>query len=105
MRHAFEQQGLEMPQASVTTTSTYALSVLVGNGPFLAIHPTAMLTMPNDHPQLTAVDVRLPTTRGPIGLITLKGRSLSPAAKIFLRSAASVTKAMRPARPQRATRR
>jgi DNA-binding transcriptional LysR family regulator len=46
IRRAFEHQGLEMPRASVTTTSTYALSVLVGNGPFLAVHPTAMLTTP-----------------------------------------------------------
>jgi DNA-binding transcriptional LysR family regulator len=105
IRHAFEEQDLEMPRAAVTTASTYALSVLVGNGPFLAIHPTAMLTTPNAHPQLTAIDVRLPTTRGPIGLITLKGRSLSPAAKIFLQSAASVAKAIPPGRPQHGARR
>jgi DNA-binding transcriptional LysR family regulator len=104
MRGAFAEQGLEMPRATVTTASTYALSVLVGNGPFLGIHPGAMLTTPNDHPQLTAVDVRLPTTRGPIGVITLKGRSLSPAAKAFLQSAVSLAKAMRPNRPRRAVR-
>jgi hypothetical protein len=39
------------------------------------MHPNAMLTTPNEHPQLTAVDVRLRKTRGPIGLITLKSRS------------------------------
>jgi DNA-binding transcriptional LysR family regulator len=104
MRRAFAEQGLEMPKAAVTTSSTYALSVLVGNGPFLAIHPGTMLTTPNDHPLLTAVDVRLPTTRGPIGLITLKSRSLSPTAKIFLQSAASVVKVMRSSRPRRAAR-
>jgi DNA-binding transcriptional LysR family regulator len=75
MQEAFAAEGLDMPRATVTTQSTYALSVLVASGPFLAIHPGAMLTTPNDHPQLTAVDVRLRSTRGPIGLITLKGRS------------------------------
>jgi DNA-binding transcriptional LysR family regulator len=104
MRCAFAEQGLEMPKAAVTTSSTYALSVLVGNGPFLAIHPTAMLTTPNEHPQLTAVDVRLPTTHGPIGLITLKGRPPSPTAKLFLQSAAAVVKTMRPNRPRRTAR-
>ena len=104
IRRAFEEQGLEMPQATVTTTSTYALSVLVGNGPFLAVHPRTMLTTPSDHPQLTAVDVRLPTTRGPIALITLKGHALSPIAKLFLQSAASVVKPVRPGRSQRAVR-
>lgn len=90
MRTAFEKQGLEFPRATVTTACTYSLSVLVGNGNFLGIHPHAMLTMPNQHPQLTTVDVRLPTTRGAIGLITLKDRSLSPVAQLFAKSAGAV---------------
>ena len=105
MRGAFEAQGLEFPRATVTTSSTYALSVLVGNGDFLAIHPHAMLTTPNVHPQLTAVDVRLPTTRGAIGLIALKDHSLSPVAKLFVQSAAPVVKAIQPKRPSRVARR
>ena len=92
IRAAFEEQGLNVPRATVTTSSTYALSVLVANGPFLAMHPQTMLTTPNKHPQLTTVDLRLPSTRGPIGLITLKNRSLSSIAKLFLESAADVSK-------------
>jgi hypothetical protein len=57
-----------------------------------------MLTTPNDHPQLAAVDVRLRSTRGPIGLITLKGGSLSPVAKLFLK----VVKSIRPAQSRAA---
>lgn len=98
MRGAFEAEGLEFPRATVTTSCTYSLSVLVGNGNFLGIHPRAMLTTPNDHPQLTAVDVRLPTTRGAIGLIALKDRSLSPVAKLF---AQSVLPVVRDTQPQR----
>lgn len=102
---AFHEEGLEVPRATVTTQSTYALSVLVANGPFLAIHPGTMLTTPNDHPQLSAVDVRLPKTRGPIGLITLKGRSLSPVAGLFTRAAASAVKTIPSLRPLSARRR
>jgi DNA-binding transcriptional LysR family regulator len=104
MQKAFAAEGLDMPRATVTTKSTYALSVLVANGPFLAIHPGTMLTTPNDHPQLAAVDVRLRETRGPIGLITLKGRSLSPVAKLFLQVGAQVVKSIRPARSRAAAR-
>ena len=86
IKAAFEEHGLDVPRATVTTHSTYALSVLVANGLFLAMHPSAMLTTPNEHPQLTAVDVRLRKTRGLIGLITLKSRSPSPVAKLFLRA-------------------
>jgi DNA-binding transcriptional LysR family regulator len=99
---AFEEQGLETPRAAVTTAESYALSVLVANGPFLGIHPGTMLTTPNDHPQLTAVDVRLRKTRGPIGLIRLKNRSLSPVAKLFLQTANEVVKAIRPAQSRAA---
>jgi DNA-binding transcriptional LysR family regulator len=101
MRGEFEAQGLKFPQATVTTACTYSLSVLIGNGNFLGIHPRAMLTTPNKHPQLTAVDVRLPTTRGAIGLISLKDRSLSPVAKLF---AQSVAPALQDIRPKRASR-
>jgi hypothetical protein len=69
--------------------------MLVAGGPFLAIHPRAMLSIPGEHPQLAAVDADLAVTRAPIGLITLKKRSLSPAAKVFLESAEAVVKAMR----------
>ena len=99
MKAAFDEQRLDMPRARVTTQSTYALSVLVANGPFLAMHPGTMLTTPNEHPQLTAVDVRLPKTRGPIGLITLKRRSLSPVANLFLQAASGVAKAIPRPRP------
>jgi len=102
VRGAFEEQRLEVPRAAVTTAETYALSVLVANGPFLGIHPGTMLTTPNDHPQLTAVDVRLRKTRGPIGLIRLKGRSPSPVAKLFLQAANEVVKTIRPAQSRAA---
>lgn len=98
MRSAFEAEGLEFPRATVTTSCTYSLSVLVGNGNFLGIHPRTMLTTPNDHPQLTAVDVRLPTTRGAIGFIALKDRSLSPVAKLFAQSVLPVVRDFQPQR-------
>jgi len=98
MRSAFEAEGLEFPRATVTTSCTYSLSVLVGNGNFLGIHPRTMLTTPNDHPQLTAVDVRLPTTRGAIGFIALKDRSLSPVAKLFAQSVLPVVRDVQPQR-------
>ncbi|WP_063791631.1 LysR family transcriptional regulator [Bradyrhizobium valentinum] len=105
MRSAFEAQGLAFPRATVTTSCTYSLSVLVGNGNFLGIHPRAMLTTPNEHPQLTAVDVRLPTTNGAIGLIALKDRSLSPVAKLFAQSVAPVVQNIEPKRTSSAMRR
>jgi DNA-binding transcriptional LysR family regulator len=101
IKKAFHECGLDTPLPTITTTSTYALSVLVGNGQFLTMHPRAMLTTPSCHPQLAAVDVRLPMTRQPIALITLKDRSLSPAALLFVQSVLEMAKVMSPARRSR----
>jgi len=49
-----------------------------------------------------AYDVRLPTTRGTIGLISLKDRPLSPVAKLFAQSVAPVLQDVRPKRTSRA---
>lgn len=103
MRAEFEAQGLAFPRPTVTTSCTYSLSVLVGNGNFLGIHPRAMLTTPNQHPLLTAVDVGLPTTRGAIGLISLRDRSLSPVANLFAKSVAPVVEKIRPKRARAAS--
>ena len=51
---------------------------------------------------LMAVDVRLRKTRGPIGLIRLKNRSLSPVAKLFVQAASDVVKTIRPAQSRAA---
>jgi hypothetical protein len=54
---------------------------------------------------LTAIDVRLPTTHGAIGLISLKDRSLSPVAKLFAQSVAPVMQDIQPKRASRGARR
>ena len=93
-RSAFAAHGLEVPRVSVTTPSTYALSMLVATGPFITVHPSTMLRIPQKHALLTAVDVDMRRTRNPIALITLSNRSLSPAAKMFTETASAVVKTM-----------
>jgi DNA-binding transcriptional LysR family regulator len=51
---------------------------------FLAVLPSFMLKAPGWHPRLRALPVALPNTRAPIGLITLKGRTLTPLGQLFI---------------------
>lgn len=95
IRDAFATHGLDVPRATVSTRSTHALNVLMANGPFLTILPRTMLRLPQKQPLLTALAVDMRTTRHPICLITLKNRSLSPAAKVFIEAAAAVVKTMK----------
>ena len=93
IRDAFAARGLEVPRATVSTPSTDAINVLVANGPFLTILPGTMLRLPRKHPLLSAIAVDMRTTRKPICLITLRNRSLSPAARLFTETASAVAKA------------
>ena len=95
VRDVFAGRGLEVPQATVSAPSTSAISVLVANGPFLTILPGIMLGLSKKHALLAPVAVDMRATRNPICLVTLKNRSLSPAARLFIETAAAVAKAAR----------
>jgi DNA-binding transcriptional LysR family regulator len=92
IRDVFAARGLEVPRATVSAPSTSAISVLVANGPFLTMLPGVTLGLSNRHPLLAAVPVDMRATRNPICLITLKSRSLSPAGRLFIETAAAVAK-------------
>jgi hypothetical protein len=55
-----------------------------------------MLKVPGWHPRLKALPIALPHTRKPIGLITLKGRMLTPLAQLFITNVRAVAKGMAP---------
>ena len=105
MRKAFAEHGLEVPRATVNTFSTYAVSMLVAQGPFLTMHPETMLHVTHEHPALRALPIELPDTRTPVALISPKGRSLSPIAKLFVQTARIAVGEMFGKRPKRASRR
>jgi DNA-binding transcriptional LysR family regulator len=94
-RSVFAANGFEAPRATVTTPSAYALCMLAATGPFLTIHPRTLLRAPQMHSSLMAIAVDMRPTRSPISLITLRNRSLSPAAKLFTEIAFSTAKAIK----------
>lgn len=83
IRAAFAAFGLDTPRPAVITASTYTLAMLAAKGPFLFIHPAAMLRIPPGHPQLSRVPVDLPGAHNPIGLLRLRDRSSGPVAGVF----------------------
>lgn len=92
---AFHKEGLTVPRATVTSGS-HALQInLIAAGPFLTILPRAILHYPRPHPTFTALAVRLPTTRRPVGLVWLRHRSMSPIARRFCELAREAARPMR----------
>ena len=65
---------------------------LATTGRLLAVVPSSILRFPAKHPSLKVLPVELPTMHRPIGIITLKNRTLSPLAQLFIASAREVAK-------------
>jgi DNA-binding transcriptional LysR family regulator len=81
---AFRANGHEPPRATVTSLSFNAQSELMATGRFLTVLPGFMQHSAGRNPQLKALPVTLSSSRLPIGLITLKNRTLTPLAQQFI---------------------
>ena len=96
---AFRANGLEPPRATVVTLSLSMRESLLSTGLFLSVLPDIALKFFTKQAAIKVLPVELPTTRRPIGLITLKNRALSPMAELFIRCTRDVVKSIN-ARPQ-----
>ena len=76
------------------TLSEYMKNDLLATGRFLTVLPSFMLKVPGRHPPLKALPVAFPNPRMPIGIMTLKGRMLTPLAQHFIETIRAVAKPM-----------
>ena len=106
---AFRASGLDYPRATVFTIPPEVRMSLLATGRFLTIFPTSVLRFPTRRPELKVLPVELPMARVPIGIVTLKNRTLSPVARLFIEHAREVAKPLAKAsirsRPTPASRR
>jgi hypothetical protein len=56
--------------------------------------PRVVLAFPQRSPAFKGLPIELPTTRRPLGIITVKNRTLSPVARLFIDSARELAKLM-----------
>ncbi|HZP78377.1 MAG TPA: LysR family transcriptional regulator [Pseudolabrys sp.] len=92
---AFRAKGLSTPVASVTTISVHVRSQLLATGRFLAIMPGSGLQQNAQRWQLRALPVDLGVRMPPVGILTLKNRTISPAAALFIEQARAHARTMR----------
>jgi DNA-binding transcriptional LysR family regulator len=72
--------------------SGYLQNEFLATGRFLTVLPGFMLKIPGRFPALKALPVALPNKPLPIGIITLKDRTLTPIAQLFIDSVRAVAK-------------
>ena len=79
----FRTSGLELPRARVVTFSIPLCCQLLSRGNFLAMLPVSMARLGGELP-LKILRVAIPGIDRPTAIITLKKRTLSPLAQIFI---------------------
>ena len=89
---AFRAHGLDVPRASVTAASLQLQNTLLATGRFLTILPGAMLHFSMKRLSLKILPVRLRMEARPVGIVTLKNRTLSPVAQLFINCAREIAK-------------
>jgi DNA-binding transcriptional LysR family regulator len=89
---AFRASGLEFPRASVIAFAHEMRINLLATGRYLTILPESVLRFPTKHPRVRMLPITLPLPRMPIGIVTLKNRTLSPVAQLFVEAAREVAK-------------
>jgi DNA-binding transcriptional LysR family regulator len=89
---AFRASALDFPRRSVVAALPEIRISLLTTGRFLTIFPTSVLKLPNKRSDIRVLPVKVPVSRVPVGIVTLKNRTLSPVARLFIDSAREVAK-------------
>jgi DNA-binding transcriptional LysR family regulator len=89
---AFRASGLDYPRTSVVTHSAHARLNLLASGRFLTIFSASALKFSVSRSEIKALPIELPVAPVPNGIITLKNRTLSPVAQLFIEHAREVAK-------------
>jgi len=91
---AFRVNGYEPPRLTVASPSLCVQNELMATGRFITVLPGFMLRTAGQHLQLKALPVALPNAPMPVGLITLKDRTLTPLARLFIDNARAMAKSL-----------
>jgi DNA-binding transcriptional LysR family regulator len=91
---AFRASGLALPHINVASYGMQLQGGLLGTGHFLSILPGSFLSVSGKALGFKALPIELPIPPRPIGIVTLKDRTLSPLAALFIDCARTLSKAL-----------
>jgi DNA-binding transcriptional LysR family regulator len=96
--NAFRLSGLEVPRRAVATISVQVMIGLLATRRFIAMLPGSVIHFSGKRFSTEGLPIKLPVPGLPIAIITLRNRTISPAAKIFIQMAREITKSLPKAR-------
>jgi DNA-binding transcriptional LysR family regulator len=89
---AFRAAGVAPPLITVATTSSNLRGEMLATGRYLSMVPRYWVLLPRRKTSLKILPVDFPNTRLGVGIITVKTRTLSRAAELFIDSVRTLTK-------------
>lgn len=97
----FRASRMDFPPKGTATGSIHLFCALLASGPFLAMFPGSLLRLGAHLPPLKVLPVTLPSPPWPVGIMTLKNRTLSPVTTLFIECAREVAKPLAKGSSQR----
>jgi DNA-binding transcriptional LysR family regulator len=94
---AFEARGLKPPVPNISTFSIQLRNNLANRGPYIAVLPQSVLRFSAERYGLRELPIKLSDRPSPVAIVTLRGRTLTPAVQVFVECAREIAKSF-PAR-------
>jgi DNA-binding transcriptional LysR family regulator len=89
---AFRASGLELPRTAVVSNSLQLENALLASGRYLGFFPASLIRFSEKRLMIAQLPVELPVEVPPVAIVTLKNRTISPVARLFIDYARSVVK-------------
>jgi DNA-binding transcriptional LysR family regulator len=80
----FHARGLQFPPRGVARGYVHLICSLVARGPFLGVLPGSLLHFGSNLPPVKILPVKLSMPPLPVGIMTLKKRTISPVVQLFI---------------------
>jgi DNA-binding transcriptional LysR family regulator len=96
---AFRTSGLDYPRVTVFAILPEVRIRLLATGRFLTILPNSVLANSKLHSIIKILPVKMRLPHIPTGIVTLKSRTLSPAARLFIEQAREIAKSLAANKP------
>jgi len=94
VKDAFKRRGLKPPNVVVSTLSIPLRNELVSTGRFVTLLTASVIHTFGKRYALKVLPVELPAHRSPVGIVTLKYRTLTPVVQLFSQCARDVAKSV-----------
>jgi DNA-binding transcriptional LysR family regulator len=91
---AFRARGLKPPTATVSAFSIHMRDRLLATGRYISVVPDSVLHFAAGRLSFRPLPVKLPIHPRPVAVVTLRNRTLSPVAQLFIACARKLTKSV-----------